>query len=219
MKKILMILLPISLFVFSCGDVENGVDGLDGLNILVNTEVEPIGATCPSGGTKFTFGGDINGNGVLSVDEITSTTFICNGEDGNNGQDGLSNLSVSIVEWTSSDLNFTETNNPNNGDGRIYAQFYVNGITEDVINNGFVKVELSDNSDGPWYSLPWTLVDGDANDVNYIYTSYYTYAIGSNSGDGLVQVSWNCSFGRTESQWEEIPSLYEGYYKITTIGE
>ena len=27
MKKILMILLPISLFVFSCGDVENGVDG------------------------------------------------------------------------------------------------------------------------------------------------------------------------------------------------
>jgi len=48
MKRLLLVFLPISLFVFSCEDVENGVDGLDGLNILVNSEEE-------HGGKKWDF--------------------------------------------------------------------------------------------------------------------------------------------------------------------
>ena len=213
MKKILMILLPISLFVFSCGDVENGVDGLDGLNILVNTEVEPIGATCPSGGTKFTFGGDINGNGVLSVDEITSTTFICNEEDGNNGQDGSSNVDIQIVEWTGNTTNFYRHDVPTSGDGLVYSVWTNTSLTQEVIDNGFVRVDIASSLEGPWFSLPYQIIDGDGSDVNYIYTSSYSYGVGA------VRIDWDCSFGRTLSEWMSIEEVYQSYHKITTIVE
>ena len=213
MKRLLLVLLPISLFVFSCGDVENGVDGLDGLNILVNTEVEPIGATCPSGGTKFTFGGDINGNGILSVDEITSTTFICNGEDGNNGQDGSSNVDIQIVEWMGNTTNFYRHDVPTSGDGLVYSVWTNTSLTQEVIDNGFVRVDIASSLEGPWFSLPYQMIDGDGSDVNYIYTSSYSYGVGA------VRIDWDCSFGRTLSEWMSIEEVYQSYYKITTIVE
>jgi hypothetical protein len=211
--KRLSVLLPISLFLFSCGDVENGADGLDGLNILVNTEAEPIGATCPSGGTKFTFGGDINGNGVLSVDEITSTTFICNGEDGNNGQDGSSNVDIQIVEWTGNTTNFYRHDVPTSGDGLVYSVWTNTSLTQEVIDNGFVRVDIASSLEGPWFSLPYQIIDGDGSDVNYIYTSSYSYGVGA------VRIDWDCSFGRTLSEWMSIEEVYQSYYKITTIVE
>ena len=170
-----MILLPISIFIFSYRDVENRVDGLDGLNILLNTREEPIGFTCPSGGTKFTFGGDINGNGVLSVDEVTSTIFICNGESGN---DRTSNLSVSMIEININSVDYVEYRNSSDG-GYLTYEFSSNLITNNVLNNGmvFVKEKIYAGNDN-LMNLPIILVSGDVNELGYTIYHYCYYKNG-----------------------------------------
>ena len=86
-------------------------------------------------------------------------------------------------------------------------------LTEDVLQNGFIKVEMATSMEGPWFILPYVFYEGTTGDVGYIYDAWYSY------GEGAVRVNWNCSFGRTPSDWEDISLLYEKYYKITTIVE
>ncbi len=72
-----------------------GSDGSDGFNALVSLEDEPAAANCTNGGKRIRSGLDINGNGVLDVDEVTSDAYLCNGEPGAQGpagEDGLSAL-------------------------------------------------------------------------------------------------------------------------------
>ncbi|EPR69447.1 DUF7151 family protein [Cyclobacterium qasimii] len=61
----------------------NGVDGNSSLTTVIN---EPSGANCVNGGIKLNSGLDINGNGNLEENEITSTAYVC---DGINGTAGL----------------------------------------------------------------------------------------------------------------------------------
>jgi len=53
--------------------------GSDGTNALTNTSSEPAGANCANGGTKVEVGLDENSNGTLDADEITGTSYVCNG--------------------------------------------------------------------------------------------------------------------------------------------
>jgi len=216
-KKLTTSLIFTTLFIVSCGDVENGVDGM---NTLVKSETESSGSNCSNGGTKLSFGLDLNGNGVLSVDEVTETTYVCNGLNGDNGLDGLdgidgidgSQIDVQIVEWTSNGTLFSQNDNPNSGDGQVYTNFYNQGVTNDVILNGLIVVQYGSSSTGPWYGIPTTIYGGDNGNVDYIYDVVYSYS------EGRVQISWDCSFGRTLSEWNEISSLYQTYYKIITVG-
>ena len=215
MKKYFNISLIFTiLFIVSCGDVENGVDGM---NTLVKSETESSGSNCSNGGTKLSFGLDLNGNGVLSVDEVTETTYVCNGLNGDNGLDGIdgidgSQIDVQIVQWTSNGTLFSQNDSPNSGDGQVYTNFYNQGVTNDVILNGLIVVQYGSSSTGPWYGIPTTIYGGDNGGVDYIYDVVYSY------NEGRVQISWDCSFGRTLSEWTEISSLYETYYKIITVG-
>ena len=217
MKRLLLVLLPISLFLFSCGDVENGVDGLDGLNTMIKITNEPSGINCPNGGSKVSVGYDnVLVNFILDDNEITSSTYICNGEDGNNGQDGedgSSNVDIQIVEWTGNTTNFYRHDVPTSGDGLVYSVWTNTSLTQEVIDNGFVRVDIASSLEGPWFSLPYQIIDGDGSDVNYIYTSSYSYGVGA------VRIDWDCSFGRTLSEWMSIEEVYQSYYKITTIVE
>ncbi len=63
---------------------EDGNDGANGLNSLVNVANEPSGSNCENGGIKVDVGIDNNANGSLDTDEILSTSYVCNGIDGNN---------------------------------------------------------------------------------------------------------------------------------------
>ncbi|MCX6190649.1 MAG: hypothetical protein NT109_00015 [Flavobacteriia bacterium] len=58
-----------------------GANGSQGLNALIKTTIEPIGANCAAGGTKFETGLDANGSGILDAGEINAalTTYVCNG--------------------------------------------------------------------------------------------------------------------------------------------
>ncbi|MGE3767497.1 MAG: OmcA/MtrC family decaheme c-type cytochrome [Kofleriaceae bacterium] len=51
---------------------------------LVTTSEEGAGANCANGGTKIEAGPDEDGNGVLDPSEVTSTSYVCDGDGGNN---------------------------------------------------------------------------------------------------------------------------------------
>ena len=58
----------------------NGEDGIDGQSSLAEVETLIGGAECPFGGLKITTGIDVDGDSVLSVDEVTDVAIICTGE-------------------------------------------------------------------------------------------------------------------------------------------
>ena len=64
-----------------------GDDG-EGFNSLTDINIEPPGPNCPDGGFRFDAGLDLNRNGILDPDEITDTSYSCNGADGPPGADG-----------------------------------------------------------------------------------------------------------------------------------
>lgn len=57
-------------------------NGLTGINSLASMVAEPAGNHCPTGGYKIVTGADINKNGVLDVEEIQNTAYVCNGING-----------------------------------------------------------------------------------------------------------------------------------------
>ncbi|SEU07764.1 DUF7151 family protein [Stigmatella erecta] len=65
---------------------------LTGANALIRLDVEPAGANCSQGGTAVKSGLDSNGNGTLDPDEVSNTTFVCNGLTGATGQNGKNAL-------------------------------------------------------------------------------------------------------------------------------
>ncbi|MDB9995300.1 hypothetical protein OAD95_04095 [Flavobacteriaceae bacterium] len=70
---------------------ESGGDGSSASQSLIITSVEVAGQNCANGGVKIETGIDVNGDGVLSNDEINSsqTKYLCNGSDGDNGTNGV----------------------------------------------------------------------------------------------------------------------------------
>jgi hypothetical protein len=95
----------------------DGNDGINGNNSLLNVVQEPLGDNCLNGGFKIESGIDFNNNEILDADEIQLTNYICNGINGENGNNSLLN----IVEESTGD-------NCTNGGFRIE-----NGI--DINNN------------------------------------------------------------------------------------
>ena len=76
-----------------------GETGASGLNSLVKTTNEPAGSNCETGGKKVQVGLDSNANGLLDLQEITETEYICNGSA---GVSGLNSLVNSVNEPSSS---------------------------------------------------------------------------------------------------------------------
>ncbi len=59
-----------------------------GTPALVKTTAEAAGTNCTNGGTKVEAGLDANANGTLDAAEITATSYICSGTNGDPGQNG-----------------------------------------------------------------------------------------------------------------------------------
>ncbi|QDG53712.1 hypothetical protein FIV42_24090 [Persicimonas caeni] len=80
--------------VLDAGEVDstaylcNGADGEDGTETLVEVTEEPAGDNCEAGGQRIDAGSDLDADGTLGDDEITTTTYVCNGIDGQDGADG-----------------------------------------------------------------------------------------------------------------------------------
>lgn len=85
--------LEITSFSYVCKGASglNGFDGTNGANGLSNisrTVTESVSANCNFGGQKTTMGLDINSNLQLDLNEVASTTYVCNGANGHNGTNG-----------------------------------------------------------------------------------------------------------------------------------
>ena len=86
---------PLTAVVFmvsACGGAgDAGTPGTDGITAQIAVSAEPAGAHCTYGGNKVSSGLDSNTNGLLDSAEITSTSYVCNGNvgaPGSNGQNG-----------------------------------------------------------------------------------------------------------------------------------
>ena len=71
----------------------DGKTGPQGYSTLIDVTVEPAGENCPAGGQRIDTVLDLN------ADEIQETSYVCNAEDGDDGEAGLSAL-VEISEET-----------------------------------------------------------------------------------------------------------------------
>lgn len=76
-RQLLLAVFSSTLFAACAGD--NGSDGID---TLVASSAEEAGENCPNGGLRLDFGADTDGDAQLSADEVTSTNFVCDGNDG-----------------------------------------------------------------------------------------------------------------------------------------
>jgi len=56
-----------------------GADGADGASALSRVVPEAAGRNCANGGQSFQIGADRNGSGVLESEEVTGTSYLCNG--------------------------------------------------------------------------------------------------------------------------------------------
>lgn len=77
-------------------DGTDGEDGTDGLTTLVDVTEIGESEACPFGGVRIDVGPDKNRNDKLDEDEISDTTYICNGAPGANGQDGEDGLNALV---------------------------------------------------------------------------------------------------------------------------
>jgi len=57
----------------------NGISGTAGVNSLVRQDLESTGANCADGGVRIESGLDLNGDGILEANEVTETSYMCNG--------------------------------------------------------------------------------------------------------------------------------------------
>lgn len=77
-------LLTVSISIFISCQVEDPLEGSNGLTSLIQTSSEPAGSNCTLGGLKIQTGLDSNTNGTLDSDEVTKTDYVCSFA-GNNG--------------------------------------------------------------------------------------------------------------------------------------
>ena len=69
-------------------NTKQGISGQDASEVLVRTEGRQADEICPEGGSDILIGNDIDANGILDEDEVTSLTRICHGEEGLSGPQG-----------------------------------------------------------------------------------------------------------------------------------
>ena len=72
--------LALILVLVLCNQCEKGTDGF---NSLISFDQSAPVEICPYGGITVYTGLDRNGNNVLDIDEVTETTYVCNGGSGN----------------------------------------------------------------------------------------------------------------------------------------
>ncbi len=81
---VLFVLLPMAGCLSSSAD-ETTEDDEKGMNSLIRITDEDSGENCAYGGVKIESGIDIDNNQNLSDNEVDSTSYVCNGEPGDDG--------------------------------------------------------------------------------------------------------------------------------------
>jgi len=175
-------------------DGTDGNDGANGLSSLVNVANESAGDNCENGGIKVDVGIDNNANGLLDSDEILSTSYVCNGIDGNNSLTSVtSEPAGSNCEsgGTRIDSGLDTDNDGMLDDTEITATAYVcNGVDSntslikttnepagDNCENGGIRIDSGIDSDG----------DGILDDIEIATTAYVCN--GTDGNNSLTKIT------------------------------
>lgn len=86
-------------FVCNGGD---GADGQSGASLVARTSPENPGNNCESGGTLVEIGSDTNGNNSLDDNEVQTSFYVCNGNDGSDGGSSGENGLTSLIRVSNS---------------------------------------------------------------------------------------------------------------------
>jgi hypothetical protein len=62
--------------------------GAPGASTLIRVTTEPVGTNCANGGQALQTGVDANGNSTLDTAEVSATSYVCAGVDGDDGSSG-----------------------------------------------------------------------------------------------------------------------------------
>jgi len=116
-------------------DGVNGTDGAQPSDFLAQVSDEPSGVNCEFGGSKVEYGFDENSNQVLDGDEIQSTTYICDDDEGGNLNSPLYLTKVSPVP-------FEECN----AGGQKIEQGYDDGDLSATAMNGVLEDDEIDST-------------------------------------------------------------------------
>ena len=75
---------------------QKGNAGENAPEMLVRTEGRIADSICTEGGAEIYLGNDLNSNGYLDEDEVTSSTKVCHGKEGLSGPQGAPGLTTSL---------------------------------------------------------------------------------------------------------------------------
>ncbi|ADO70947.1 DUF7151 family protein [Stigmatella aurantiaca] len=196
------------------------VTSLTGAQALIRLDVEPSGANCSQGGTAVKSGLDLNANGKLDVDEVSNTTFVCNGLPGRNGKNALVRLDSEPAGSTCAyGGTSVKSGLDSNGDGTLSNQevqttqficssanlfrtkwasnpagTYASGEISNVWVPAGRRISLYKTSDTSRIKI--TVSDGFRVGANYAAAGAGTYSVrmnGSGMGCDAQQYNWNAS--------------------------
>ncbi len=116
-------------------DGADGTNGTDGLSALaVTTTLSEINSNCPDGGVQIDVGIDYNDNAVLDAVEIAQTTYICDGADGVDGNNGSASPNTMLTSISSPPVMTGCT-----AGGRVIQQGLDNGDGSGTAQNGILE--------------------------------------------------------------------------------
>jgi hypothetical protein len=155
-------------------------NGNSGYNSLLNIVPVPVGAFCSAGGYKITSGIDLNNNNTLEENEIQHTEYVCNGDQGIDGNNSLINMTSEAAGENCSSGGYKivegiDTNNNGILDSdEIETRYYIcNGAYDKEIRISFGLITVPGASQvGEFYSNGNTVFDVTKSILNFNIGNY-----------------------------------------------
>ena len=138
----------------------------DGRDSIANTYSILPGIDCEDGGIMLETGTDLDGNGMLDYNEITSSEIICNGVSGEDGEDGaVGATGASGYDSLIASSSEPAGSNCANGGHKMEIGSDLDRDGQMDANEISNTLYICDGEDGVAVSIPWVDITGIPSDI------------------------------------------------------